>query len=80
MSDLSEALKHLSSLGASDPRDWSVDSQDAVLYAITSGWDPEQPGYEDGAMEEVAARLGWGPDFVAKLRRFRAAYQETESS
>lgn len=65
---------------ATDARDWSVDRRDAWIWGIVNGWDRE-PGdpEEEDAMGEVAARHGWTPETVERLRLLHRAFDEAFS-
>ncbi|MBG0738619.1 hypothetical protein IV500_04185 [Paeniglutamicibacter antarcticus] len=50
--------------------DWSIGRETAWIYGITVGW--------GAGMSSVAARHGWSPEKVARLRRLRAKYRALE--
>jgi hypothetical protein len=76
---LAEALNYLKAHLVTDPRDWALGRRDAVRYALLVGWDCEERHEHDDicggteAMDEVAAKHAWPPEFVALIRRRRAA-------
>lgn len=76
ISTLGDAIGLLSSLMATDSRDWSADPADARLYGIVVGWDRDPDDHDDldGAWSEVAARHGWSDTRVATLRRAHAQF------
>jgi len=67
---LSDVAASMQGLIAQSPRDWSVNSYDAWIYGIFSGWGPE-------AMEEVAARHRWTPEMCERLRQLHVAWLES---
>lgn len=48
-------------------RDHGLDSRDAWVYGIVVGWDA-------ASLRELAAKHGWSPDDVSRLKRLRARY------
>lgn len=73
--ELPAALGLLTSLVATNSRDWGRDRGDARLYAIICGWDgdPDDPA-DEGAWAELAEAHGWASETVRKLRDAREAY------
>jgi len=70
----SDPVGFLTSVLSTDSRDFSISRGDAVLYAVICGWDSDEEGDPEGAMDEVASRHGWSPEFVTKLRRLHAQF------
>lgn len=58
---------------AFSPDDWSQHHRHAWIYGIACGWNGE-------ALAEVAAKHGWKPTEVERLRRLHAAYRAAELS
>lgn len=70
--DIAEALDSLDTVLATNVRDWGANKADSWLWAIICGWDsPDEP--TEDAMGEQAAKWGWTPDTVARLRRYHSA-------
>jgi hypothetical protein len=65
--NLIDALTSVSRIVAADPRDWTADRHDAVIYGLFRGW--EDPETE----QSVAQKHGWNADFLARLHRLQAA-------
>ncbi|MEU6979625.1 hypothetical protein [Streptomyces sp. NPDC046371] len=63
---------------AAGSRDWAQAPDDAWLYAVLYGWDCEQEHQHTSAcparLDEVAAKHGWSPDRVGRIRKHRAAF------
>lgn len=76
---LPEMFGGLARMMSTASRDWGEYAPDAWLYGVFVGWDCEDEHEHDdicggtAAMEEMAARHGWSPETVARLRRYRAA-------
>jgi hypothetical protein len=60
----------LGTVMATDPRDWSLSSRDAWVYAIILGWD-------DHSLNEVAKRHNWDSSTKKRLREMRALWVKT---
>uniref|UniRef100_UPI003F492F14 hypothetical protein n=1 Tax=Streptomyces sp. CA-141956 TaxID=3240051 RepID=UPI003F492F14 len=58
-------------------RDWAQDPDDAWLYAVLYGWDCEQEHQHTAscpaALDQIAAKHGWTPAQVERIRKHRAA-------
>ena len=78
--DLRAALNSITSRITTSAMDFGDYEPNAWVYGIAVGWDCEEDhGHDDicggtGAMEELAARFGWGEDAIARLRTHREAY------
>lgn len=72
LSDLYAALDSAASVIALSSNDWSTDRDLAWLYGILVGWEDED-AESGGTIDQLAARMHWNPDDVARLRRLRAA-------
>lgn len=73
-----DPLLAIRALIAFDSRDWAEDRSDAWLYGIVFGWagDPDDPD-DEGAMDQIAARHGWTPGQVARLRALHERVKAT---
>lgn len=61
-------------------RDFAEDRFEAWIYGIVVGWDDEDDETGDGgAMDEVAAKVGWTTQQVATLRKLRTRWRHIES-
>jgi hypothetical protein len=63
---------------ATSSRDHSAAQEDVILYGIFVGWGCDEDhkhdlwcGHGEDGLERFAARFGWTPDGVAKIRRHR---------
>lgn len=59
-------------------RDWSKTRGDAALYGIVCGWDNDDGQPRNSAMDDVAAKVGWGPEDVEQIRELRRAWLEAK--
>lgn len=66
-----EAIERAISLSS---RDWSKNRGDAALYGIVFGWDDDDGNPRNSAMAEVAAKVGWSPVDVERIRALHRAY------
>lgn len=79
----SEAIDQLHNTMVFDSRDWALNRRDAWLYGIVVGWDLDDdvdPAHDEGAMDDTAARHGWDPDTITRLRRLHTAITSARRS
>lgn len=82
---LSEALEAVARAIATDSRDWGLGRGDAWLWGVLVGWDCEEvhdheyEGCEIGTLRELAARHGWTPAHVDRIRALRQAIREASA-
>ena len=72
--DPHEALRDALAFSADD---WSETRAMAWVYGIVLGWDADPDDPEDaefGAMEDLAAKFGWTPDQVERLRELHRRF------
>lgn len=62
-------------------RDFAESKFEAWIYGIVVGWDDEDDETGDaGAMDEVAAKVGWTAQEVATLRKLRTRWRHIEAA
>lgn len=71
-----DPLESIRNLIAFDSRDWAQERAGAWLYGIVFGWDGHDELEDEGAMDLVAARHGWTPEHVARLRILHERFAE----
>ena len=72
-----EALESAARSMTTCAQDWSADEHMAWLYGIVVGWDDDG---DIAAMKELAAKFGWTPETVARLRRLRGQITDGKGS
>lgn len=72
-----DPLESIRNLVAFDSRDWAQERAGAWLYGIVFGWDGHGELEDEGAMDLIAARHGWTPEHVERLRVLHERFKAT---
>lgn len=70
--EICNPLEYLECLIAFDPKDWGEYNRDAIVFAVTLGWDDE-------AYAELQAKFKWSDSFVELLKAQHKDWEHIKS-